>query len=120
MALFPKLKTAAVAQFPTGKSLSYATEVLRFVDGSEQRFRRAGTAVSRWEIALSMLDGMELTAVREFFAIQKGRHGTFEFTDPWDGVVHEGCSFEQDELPLTLEGERRASTKLFIRRNVGE
>jgi hypothetical protein len=118
MALFPKLKTTAVTQFPSGRSLSYATEVLRFVDGSEQRFRRAGAPVLRWEISLSKLDGRELAAVREFFLSQQGRYGTFEFMDPWDGTEHHGCSFEGDELELTLDGERSSSTKMTIRRGI--
>ncbi len=118
MALFPTLKTTAVTQFPSGRSLSYATEVLRFLDGTEQRFRRAGTPVSRWEISLSRLDARELTAVREFFLNQQGRYGSFEFMDPWDGIEYQDCSFEEDELELTLDGERTSSTKLTIRKGV--
>lgn len=118
MALFPKLKTAAVTQFPSGRSLSYATEVLKFIDGSEQRFRRAGMPVSRWEISLSKLDARELADIREFFLSRQGRFGTFDFTDPWDGIEYSGCSFEEDELELTLDGERSSSTKLVIRRSI--
>jgi len=118
MALFPKLKTTAVTQFPSGRSLSFATEVLRFIDGTEQRFRRAGAPVFRWEISLSKLDARELAAVREFFLSQQGRYGMFEFIDPWDGMEYHGCSFEDDELELTLDGERSSSTKLTIRRGV--
>jgi len=118
MALFPKLKTTAVAQFPSGRSLSYATEILRFIDGTEQRFRRAGAPVSRWEISLSKLDGGELAAIREFFISQQGRYGTFEFMDPWDGIEYQGCSFEEDELELTLDGERSSDAKVTIRRGI--
>ncbi len=36
---FPKLKTGAVLQYPAAKRLECLTQVTRFLDGSEQRFR---------------------------------------------------------------------------------
>ena len=42
MSAFPKLKTGAVAQYPASRALSQATEVVRFLDGTEQRYRAAG------------------------------------------------------------------------------
>jgi len=46
------------------------------------------------------------------------KFGDREFMDPWDGVEYHGCSFEDDELELTLDGERSSSTKMTIRRGV--
>ena len=36
---FPKLKTGAVAQYPAQRTTRYSTHVMRFMDGSEQRYR---------------------------------------------------------------------------------
>jgi hypothetical protein len=39
MATFPKLKTNAVAQYPASKTARYQNQALRFLDGTEQRYR---------------------------------------------------------------------------------
>lgn len=117
MALFPRLKTGAVAQFPSQKKYEYSTEVLRFLDGTEQRFRRYPAAIERWEIALDLLDEVELRAVEAFHSAQAGCFGTFEFFDPWDEVEYSDCSFENDRLEMSAEDHRRGRTKLVIRRN---
>ncbi len=117
MSAFPKLKTGAVAQYPAGRRLDYATAAFRFVDGAEQKYRERGRAVRRWAIRLKLLDDRELSAIEEFFGAQQGRYGSFSFEDPWDGTTHADCSFDQDELTLEAAGERRGGTKLIIREN---
>jgi len=37
MASFPTLKTSAVAQYPATKAVKFQNQVMRFVDGTEQR-----------------------------------------------------------------------------------
>ncbi len=117
MSTFPRLKTGAVAQYPAGRSLQYATARYRFLGGCEQRYRERGRAVRRWAIRLDLLDDRELAAVEEFFESQQGRYGSFSFTDPWDGTVHADCSFDQDELRIELAGERRGGLRVIIREN---
>jgi hypothetical protein len=117
MSAFPKLKTGAVAQYPAGRRLDYATVANRFLDGPEQKYRERGRAVRRWAIRLERLDDRELNLIEEFFREQQGRYGSFAFEDPWDGTTHADCSFDQDELTLEATGERRGGTKLVIREN---
>ena len=117
MPAFPKLQTGAVAQYPSWKSVQAPVKVLRYVDGSEQRFRSTRRPVRRWVIRLSEVSDSELAAVQQFFANQQGRTGSFEFTDPWDGTVYADCSFDADELTATLTGEDRASATIKIRNN---
>ncbi len=118
MSAFPKLKTGAVAQYPASRAHTHATEVLRFVDGSEQRFRTRGQAVRRWVIRLDLLDDGEATRLEDFFRTVQGRYGSFSFEDPWDGTVHADCSLESDEFTIEAVGEGRASTSLVVRENV--
>lgn len=117
MAAFPALKTGAVAQYPARRAKEFATHVVTFVDGSEQRYREAGSSLHQWELRLNMLDEEELRRLEEFFASMQGHLGDFEFTDPWDGTTYPSCSLDSDELALTLSAESRGGMKLIIREN---
>ncbi len=45
---------------------------MRFVDGSEQRYRDSAGTRLEWEIQLSLLDEGELAAIEEFFLAESG------------------------------------------------
>lgn len=117
MLTFPKLKTNAVMQYPAAKTVQFRNQALRFVDGTEQRYRDGAGALLRWEIKLSRLDETELSAVEGFFIAGQGRFGSFSFTDPWDETVHENCSVESDELTLEATAELSGRTSLTIAEN---
>ncbi|MGC2819953.1 MAG: hypothetical protein WA198_09735 [Candidatus Sulfotelmatobacter sp.] len=53
MATFPTLKTGAMAQYGSSRARRFSTQVLRFVDGSEQRFPDFGTPLLQWVIRLA-------------------------------------------------------------------
>lgn len=114
MSAFPKLKTGAVAQYPASRATVYATEVFRFLDGSDQRYRGRGPA-KRWAIRLDLLDETEMAAVEAFFTGEQGRFGSFAFEDPWDSTVYPNCSLESDEAVFELAGEGRGRVTLVIR-----
>jgi len=114
MAIFPKLKTSAVAQYPATKTVRYQNQVLRFLDGSEQRYRDASSALHRWVIQLYSLDESELASIEQFFAANQGRFASFAFTDPWDGTLYANCSIEADAVDLTASGELRCATAVTI------
>lgn len=118
MATFPKLRTNAITQYPSGRREQYQNQTVRFVDGSEQRFRDSGGARVQWDIQFSELDEGELAAIEEFFLAGQGAFGSFTFTDPWDGQVYDNCSVSADVLTLLTEGEMRGSTKLTVVRNI--
>ena len=117
MAAFPLLSTDAVTQYPSAKSIEFSTGVLRFVDGREQRYRQMRQPLRRWLLRLSEISADELHAVEEFFVSRQGQMGSFEFTDPWDGIVYPDCSFEQDEFTARLNAEGRSAATLMIRNN---
>jgi len=117
MSDFPRLKTGAVLQYPAQRKMQFSTSVLRFADGSEQRFRGFPAPLHRWLIRLDLLDEAELHRIREFFRVQGGRAISFEFTDPWDGTIHADCTLEDDEAVETLLGESNGGIALTIREN---
>jgi phage-related protein len=118
MATFPKLKTNAVAQYPMARRAQFRNQTVRFVDGSEQRYRDSAGARVQWEILLNELDEGELAAIEEFFLASQGAFGSFSFTDPWDGQVYDNCSLAADDLALATVAEMRGSTKLTVVRNI--
>jgi len=119
MATFPTLKTSAVAQYPATRYVRFQNQTLRFVDGTEQRYRDASGPLHRWEIHLSELDEGEAAALEEFFSTNEGSFDNFAFTDPWDGHVYTNCSLLTDTLALTAVGEMRANTSLTVVENRG-
>ena len=114
---FPRLKSGAIAQYPAGRRTVYSTWVGQFVGGGEQRFREYPAALRRWLIDLRLLTSVEAGTLRTFFAGEQGRAGMFQFEDPWDGTVHESCSFESDENEIRWEGEEMGRTRIVIRQN---
>ncbi len=114
MATFPTLKTGAVAQYPSDLQQNFSTTVVRFLDGSEQRFPWYAAALKRWVIRLELLDESELTALQAFFVSEGGRAGTFSFTDPFSGSMVT-CMFDSDELDLTFAGVGNGKGQVVIR-----
>ena len=117
MASFPTLKTGAVAQYPSDRTRRYSTQVLRFLDGGEQRFAGFGMPLKRWLIRLELLDETELMGIEDFFVEQGGRAGSFTFTDPWDGAVHVNCSFEDDAMIAAYRARGSGAASVVVREN---
>ena len=116
--MFPTLKTGAVLQYPGKRMLQFSTDVVRFLDGTEQRYRDYGTVLHRWTIKLSLLDESELAAYDQFFLSNQGSFGRFSFTDPWDGIVYPNCSLAADTFAFQVTGEMRGATTVTICENI--
>jgi hypothetical protein len=119
MATFPVLKTKAVAQYPASKTIQFQNQVLRFVEGLEQRYRDSMGPLHRWVISMKELDESEITALEEFFASNQGRFASFPFTDPWDGQTYANCSLAADDLNMMASGEMLGKTSLTVTENRG-
>jgi hypothetical protein len=117
MSDFPSLRTGAVAQYPATRQIQSSTCVLRFLDGSEQRFREYGRPIRSWTVRLGLLDDEEMAALESFFLSQQGQSGSFSFTDPWDGTIYPSCSLESDLLSLEYGNLSRGRTTLVIKEN---
>ncbi len=114
---FPTLRTGAVAQYPASRLIHFSNQTVRFIDGSEQRYRDCARALRRWEIALEQLDDGERTTLETFFRAIQGRAGSFTFIDPWDGTTYTNCSLADDELTLTATDEGQARGRLTVVEN---
>lgn len=119
MSNFPTLKTGATLQYPAQSATGFSTEIVRFIDGSEQRFRGYQTLLRRWVIQLDLLDETELHMLREFFRTQSGAAESFSFTDPWDGTVYRNCSLDGNEMVETLSSAEQGKTTLTVVENRG-
>ena len=117
MANFPTLKTGAVMQYPAKSRIRFLTQVLEFVDGTEQRYREYPAPLHEWVIALDLLDEEEMKAFEEFFLSQQGQFGSFIFVDPNDNTTYPDCSLMIDDFDFTLNGERRGKTSVIVREN---
>ena len=117
MATFPTLKTGAVMQYPATRTVQYSNQILRFVDGREQRYREFPSTLHSWVIRLDLLDESEMKTLENFFIAQQGEFGSFEFVDPNDNTSYPDCSLQIDDLDFTLNGERRSQTSVVVREN---
>jgi hypothetical protein len=50
MATFPVLSSGAVMQYPASLALGRPAQVIRFIDGTDQRFIARGKELRRWQI----------------------------------------------------------------------
>jgi hypothetical protein len=117
MATFPTLKTGAVIQYPATKSVQYSSFVVRFLDGTDQRYRQYSAPLRRWTIQLELLDEGELNTLEQFFVAQEGSFATFTFIDPWTQTSFPNCSIDQDILDYQLSGESQGAMKLIVSEN---
>ena len=117
MSNFPTLKTGAILQYPAQKAIQFSTKVLRFIDGSEQRYRNYQTPLRRWVVRLDLLDEAEMHVLREFFRDQAGSAQSFSFSDPWDGTTYSDCSLANDEMLEELLDEAKGKTTLTVSQN---
>jgi hypothetical protein len=117
MGAFPTLKTGAVAQYPATKAFRFQNQILRFIDGTDQRYRDSAGPLHTWEIRLDKLDEGEMAAIEGFFAENQGRFGSFTFTDPWDGQVYTNCSLASDSLGLVSIDEMQGNAVLKVVEN---
>jgi hypothetical protein len=115
--VFPTLKTGAVAQYPATKTNQFASFVVRFLDGGDQRYRQFPAPLRSWIIKLNMLDEAELKALEQFFVAQEGSFGTFSFVDPWTQTTIANCSLDQDMLQYAVLGELQGTAQLVVVEN---
>jgi hypothetical protein len=116
-AVFPTLKTGAVAQYPATKASQFISFVVRFLDGADQRYRQFPAPLRSWVIKLDMLDEAELSQLEQFFIAQEGSAGTFSFMDPWTQTEFANCSLNQDTFQFAVQGEMQGTAQLVVVEN---
>ncbi len=114
MASFPRLKTGAYAQYPADKTTKFSNIVLRFLDGSEQKYRNAAGSRREWTLHLELLDEREIAVLQQFFEQQQGTSQVFSFVDPWDATTYQTCRLKDDSLVTLMDRELRSGTTLTV------
>lgn len=114
MATFPTLTSGAIAQYPMPAYIARTTQVVRFLDGTDQRCIVRARPVRWWVVKLSLLNDAELTMLEGFFTEQQGSFGLFEFPDPFSGQTIPNCRLAASELLTRFEGADHGSTELTV------
>ena len=117
MNTFPTLNTGAVVQYPAKSAVIFSTQVLQFVDGSEQRFAGYATSLRQWTVQLDQLNEDEMSQLYDFFTNLTGPAGSFSFTDPSTGTVYPDCSFGEDEFSMEMLPGDVGKTTFTIQEN---
>jgi hypothetical protein len=114
MATFPVLSSAAIAQYPARLTSGQAAQVIRFLDGSDQRYLLQGKMLRSWEIRLDLLNEAEIQRVEEFFALQQGDYSPFIFPDPFTGSNVPNCRLGTAGLASDYTGVDVSATSLWV------
>ena len=114
MGTFPILRTGVVAQYPLQVATGQGVQIIRFLDGSDQRFLNQGKQFRRWEIKLELLDEQELAAIEQFFIEQQGTYSTFTFPDPVSGQSVGGCRLGSSGLAMNYTDIDLNSISLWV------
>jgi hypothetical protein len=108
------LDSGAVTQYGTETHTGQGVGIIRFLDGSDQRFLHTPRGLRRWRIELSLLSATEIAALELFFGAQKGPFAPFVFTDPGTNVQFPNCRFASSEINTDYMGPNAHSTSLWI------
>lgn len=114
MATFPTLNSGAVAQYPVSVISGQSVQVLRFLDGSDQRFLNQGRQHRRWQINLDLLNESEISQIQAFFVAQQGEYSTFNFPDPISNQMIPNCRLGTAGLIADYIGISNSSTTLWV------
>jgi len=114
MASFPVLSTGVVGQYPMARGVSYNVEVIRFLDGSDQRYLTRGRPLRRWLIKLNQLTEAELGQLEQFFDSAQGNFASFEFPDPFSGENIPNCRVANPYLLTEYVATGNGSVALIV------
>jgi hypothetical protein len=114
MATFPRLNTGAVSQYPTTLTVGQGVAIIRFIDGSDQRFLNQGRQYRRWKVDLTLLNDQEIHQLEQFFVSQQGEYSAFVFPDPISGTDVLNCRIGEPELGTVCTGTDVNSSTMWI------
>jgi hypothetical protein len=114
MATFPVLSSSAITQYPIPLTTGQASQVIRFLDGSDQRYLVQGKMLRSWEIRLNLLNEAEIQRIEEFFILQQGDYSRFIFPDPFTGSNVPDCRLGAAGLVSDYLGVDASSTSFWV------
>lgn len=114
MAIFPTLSAGAVTQYPVNVVLGQSVQIVRFLDGSDQRFLNQGRQYRRWQIYLQLLNDSEMHQLETFFLAQQGEYSLFEFPDPFSNQNVPNCRLGAAGMASDFIGVDNGSSTLWV------
>lgn len=105
MANLPTLRSGAVARYPVTQRTCALTEVIEFVNGSEQRWRKRAK-LRQFDLVYTNVNSYDLGVMLDFFISKKGPFvdngltNTFTVPAPL-GEPTDYCAFAQDDFTET-------------------
>lgn len=114
MTTFPLLSSGAITQYPAQSLIGHSVNVIRFLDGSDQRFLNIGKQYRRWRIQLDLLSDEEIASLEAFFSSQKGMYSPFSFSDPFSRSQILNCRLGAPDLVTEHSGVNISSTSVWI------
>ncbi len=114
MSVFPLLSSGAVTQYPTLLTNGQGVQVIRFIDGSDQRYPTQGRMLRQWQIRLDLLNETEVAALEGFFVAQAGDYSPFVFPDPISGSNVANCRVAAPGLISAYIGPDVSSVSLVV------
>src|SRR5450432_2998324 len=111
---FPTLSSGAVTQYGSPIGFVWPAQVVRFVDGADQRFLACGRVFRRWLINLHLLNESEVAAMESFFTAMEGEYSLFTFPDPFSGSSVPNCRIAAPELISEYQGVDIAATSIWV------
>ena len=114
MATFPRLSSGAVTQYPTAVTNARAVQVIRFLDGLDQRYLNQGRGFRQWEIRLDLLNDTEIAGIEAFFVAQNGDYSKFTFPDPITGSDVPNCRLGAAGISSQYAAADASSTSFWV------
>ena len=114
MLTFPLLGSGAVAQYPLPLSYTTPVEIIRFIDGTDQRFVARGKTLRTWRIESSFLNEDEIYQLELFFESVEGQYSLFSFPDPYSSELVPNCRLGENSLTTDYVGVDLASASLWV------
>jgi len=114
MLTFPSLSSGAVAQYPLPLSYTSPVEIIRFVDGTDQRFLSRGASLRSWQIKLSFVNEDEISQLENFFESLGGQYSLFAFPDPYSGTIVPNCVMGETALVTDYLATDLSSSTLWV------
>ncbi len=111
---FPLLSSGAVTQYPAPLATSQGARVIRFLDGSDQRYLTQGRMLRQWQIRLNLLNESEIQQIETFFAAQLGDYSPFTFPDPFSNTNIPNCRLATAQLVSDYLSVDISSTSFWV------
>ncbi|MBL8179952.1 MAG: hypothetical protein JNK48_35055 [Bryobacterales bacterium] len=115
MAVIPIEQTNSPAEYPLHATKRFHNSSIRFLDGTEQRFRARHQPSMIWQLQYRNQNPGEMAAWMPFLDGALGSQSVFDFIDPVGMTVHSGSRMAANDVEVEQVGVHRADIAIAIR-----